>query len=120
MVQEADAIATIVVKENGKIFTDARNEVIYAAEFFRWFSEEAVRINGEFRPAPSGDKRFLVTQQPIGVSLLITPWNLSGCNGDAKDWTGTRCWLHHNLEASNRDSSYCSCGSRYPATSRRT
>jgi len=75
MVQEADAIATIVVKENGKIFTDARNEVIYAAEFFRWFSEEAVRINGEFRPAPSGDKRFLVTQQPIGVSLLITPWN---------------------------------------------
>ncbi len=75
MVQEADDIATIVVKENGKIFTDARNEVIYAAEFFRWFSEEAVRINGEFRPAPSGDKRFLVTQQPIGVSLLITPWN---------------------------------------------
>lgn len=75
MVQEADAIATIVVKENGKIFTDARNEVIYAAEFFRWFSEEAVRINGEFRLAPSGDKRFLVTQQPIGVSLLITPWN---------------------------------------------
>ena len=75
MVQEADAIATIVVKENGKIFTDARNEVIYAAEFFRWFSEEAVRINGEFREAPSGDKRFLVTQQPIGVSLLITPWN---------------------------------------------
>jgi len=75
MVQEADAIATIVVKENGKIFTDARNEVIYAAEFFRWFAEEAVRINGEFRHAPSGDKRFLVTQQPIGVSLLITPWN---------------------------------------------
>ena len=75
MVQEADAIATIVVKENGKIFSDARNEVIYAAEFFRWFSEEAVRINGEFREAPSGDKRFLVTQQPIGVSLLITPWN---------------------------------------------
>lgn len=75
MVQEADAIATIVVKENGKIFTDARNEVIYAAEFFRWFAEEAVRINGEFRHSPSGDKRFLVTQQPIGVSLLITPWN---------------------------------------------
>lgn len=75
MVQEADQLATIVVKENGKIFTDARNEIIYAAEFFRWFSEEAVRINGEYRHAPSGDKRFLVTQQPIGVSLLITPWN---------------------------------------------
>lgn len=75
MVAEADQLATIIVKENGKVFSDARNEIIYAAEFFRWFSEEAVRINGEYRQSPSGDKRFLVTQQPIGVSLLITPWN---------------------------------------------
>jgi succinate-semialdehyde dehydrogenase/glutarate-semialdehyde dehydrogenase len=75
MVAEADQLATIIVKENGKIFTDARNEIIYAAEFFRWFAEEAVRINGEYRDAPSGDKKFLVTHQPIGVSLLITPWN---------------------------------------------
>jgi succinate-semialdehyde dehydrogenase / glutarate-semialdehyde dehydrogenase len=75
MVAEADQLATLIVKENGKIFTDARNEIIYAAEFFRWFAEEAVRINGEFRNAPAGDKRFLVTHQPIGVSLLITPWN---------------------------------------------
>ena len=75
MVAEADDLAKIIVKENGKIFTDARNEIIYAAEFFRWFSEEAVRINGEYRDAPAGDKKFLVTHQPIGVSLLITPWN---------------------------------------------
>jgi succinate-semialdehyde dehydrogenase/glutarate-semialdehyde dehydrogenase len=75
MVAEADAIATIVSKENGKVLTDAKGEVMYAAEFFRWFAEETVRVPGDFRKSPSGDKRILVTHQPIGVSLLITPWN---------------------------------------------
>ena len=75
MVAEADRLAEIISKENGKVLTDAKGEILYAAEFFRWFSEEAVRINGEFRMAPSGDKRILVTKQPVGVSLLITPWN---------------------------------------------
>jgi succinate-semialdehyde dehydrogenase/glutarate-semialdehyde dehydrogenase len=75
MIAEADEIAKIVSMENGKIFADAKAEVMYAAEFFRWFSEEAVRTPGDFRKSPSGDKRILVTHQPIGVSLLITPWN---------------------------------------------
>lgn len=75
MIAEADRLAEIVSRENGKVLSDARGEVLYAAEFFRWFSEEAVRINGEFRTAPAGDKRILVTKQPIGISLLITPWN---------------------------------------------
>jgi succinate-semialdehyde dehydrogenase / glutarate-semialdehyde dehydrogenase len=75
MVAEADAIATIVSKENGKVLTDAKGEVMYATEFFRWFAEETVRVPGDFRKSPSGDKRILVTHQPIGVSLLITPWN---------------------------------------------
>ena len=75
MVAEADRLAEIITKENGKVLSDAKGEILYAAEFFRWFSEEAVRINGEFRAAPNGDKRILVTKQPIGVSLLITPWN---------------------------------------------
>jgi succinate-semialdehyde dehydrogenase/glutarate-semialdehyde dehydrogenase len=75
MTAEADSIATIVSKENGKVLSDAKGEVLYAAEFFRWFSEEAVRVSGDFRKSPSGDKRILVTHQPIGVSLLITPWN---------------------------------------------
>jgi succinate-semialdehyde dehydrogenase/glutarate-semialdehyde dehydrogenase len=75
MVAEADLLAEIISKENGKVLTDAKGEILYAAEFFRWFSEEAVRINGEFRTAPSGDKRIIVTMQPVGVSLLITPWN---------------------------------------------
>ena len=72
---EADDLAKIVSMENGKVLSDAKGEILYAAEFFRWFSEEAVRISGDFRTAPSGDKRILVTHQPIGVSLLITPWN---------------------------------------------
>jgi succinate-semialdehyde dehydrogenase/glutarate-semialdehyde dehydrogenase len=75
MIAEADDIAKLVSMENGKVFADARAEVLYAAEFFRWFSEEAVRTPGDFRKAPGGDKRILVTHQPIGVSLLITPWN---------------------------------------------
>jgi succinate-semialdehyde dehydrogenase / glutarate-semialdehyde dehydrogenase len=75
MVAEADRLAEIVSRENGKVLTDAKGEILYAAEFFRWFSEEAVRINGEFRTSPSGDKKIVVTKQPIGVSLLITPWN---------------------------------------------
>ena len=75
MVAEADRLAGIISRENGKVLSDAKGEVLYAAEFFRWFSEEAVRINGEFRTSPSGDKRIIVTKQPIGVSLLITPWN---------------------------------------------
>jgi succinate-semialdehyde dehydrogenase/glutarate-semialdehyde dehydrogenase len=75
MVEESDRLAEIVSRENGKVLTDAKGEILYAAEFFRWFSEEAVRINGEYRTSPSGDKKIVVTKQPIGVSLLITPWN---------------------------------------------
>ena len=75
MMAEADRLAEIVSRENGKVLTDAKGEILYAAEFFRWFSEEAVRINGEYRTSPSGDKKIVVTKQPIGVSLLITPWN---------------------------------------------
>ncbi len=75
MTHEADYLAELISKENGKALPDAKGEVAYAAEFFRWFSEEAVRIAGDFRMSPSGDKRILVTHQPVGLSLLITPWN---------------------------------------------
>ncbi|MEI9906818.1 MAG: NAD-dependent succinate-semialdehyde dehydrogenase [Actinomycetota bacterium] len=75
MVAESDALATLITRENGKVFSDAKGEIAYAAEFFRWFAEEAVRVPGDYRTSPSGDKRILVTHQPIGVSLLITPWN---------------------------------------------
>lgn len=76
MSAEIDDLAELVVRENGKVLAEARAEVAYAAEFFRWFSEEAVRIDGDYRTAPSGSNWMLVRREPIGVSLLITPWNL--------------------------------------------
>lgn len=75
MMDEIEDFALLISKENGKVLADARSEVIYAAEFFRWFAEEAVRIPGDFRLGPQGDKRIVITHDPIGVSLLITPWN---------------------------------------------
>lgn len=72
---EREALTEIITLENGKAYPDALGEANYAIEFFRWFSEEAVRVPGEFRISPSGDKRIVVTHQPIGVSLLVTPWN---------------------------------------------
>jgi succinate-semialdehyde dehydrogenase/glutarate-semialdehyde dehydrogenase len=75
MTARAEELATLISLENGKALSDARGEVAYAAEFFRWNAEEAVRIGGEFRLAPSGANRILVDQQPIGIAVLITPWN---------------------------------------------
>jgi succinate-semialdehyde dehydrogenase / glutarate-semialdehyde dehydrogenase len=75
MTERAEDIARLMTLENGKALTDARGEAAYAAEFFRWYAEEAVRNVGEVMTAPSGANRILVTRQPIGVALLITPWN---------------------------------------------
>ncbi len=72
---ESGALAEVIVRENGKALADARGEAAYATEFFRWFAEEAVRVPGDFRRSPSGDKTIIVSRQPIGVSLLVTPWN---------------------------------------------
>src|SRR5205823_1996300 len=72
---EQEWLAQIISLENGKALSDARGEVAYAAEFFRWYAEEAVRINGELSISPSGANRVMVQYQPIGVALLITPWN---------------------------------------------
>ena len=66
---------TLISLENGKALRDARGEVAYAAEFFRWNAEEAVRITGEFGTRPSGANRIIVDYQPIGICVLITPWN---------------------------------------------
>ncbi|MFE3002492.1 NAD-dependent succinate-semialdehyde dehydrogenase [Nocardia sp. NPDC059246] len=71
----ADNFARVITLEVGKTFTDARSEVHYGAEFLRWFSEEAVRISGRLAAAPSGNGRILVTKEPVGPVLAITPWN---------------------------------------------
>ncbi|MCW2757904.1 MAG: succinate-semialdehyde dehydrogenase, partial [Nocardioidaceae bacterium] len=75
MTERREQLAELIVLENGKALTDACGEVAYAAEFFRWFSEETVRVGGEYRLAPGGDKRIVTVPEPVGVSVLITPWN---------------------------------------------
>ncbi|WP_407676084.1 NAD-dependent succinate-semialdehyde dehydrogenase [Prauserella sediminis] len=75
MVAEHDVIASIMRLEMGKTAADAHAEVRYAAEFFRWFSEETVRVGGSLRRAPSGNNTILTVHRPVGVSLLLTPWN---------------------------------------------
>ena len=75
MLERRQMLAELISLENGKALPDATGEVTYAAEFFRWFAEEAVRLNGELATAPAGTNRILVMHQPIGVSVLVTPWN---------------------------------------------
>jgi succinate-semialdehyde dehydrogenase/glutarate-semialdehyde dehydrogenase len=75
MIERRDDLARLIVLENGKALRDAVGEVNYAAEFFRWYAEEAVRALGEVSSAPSGSHRILVQLQPIGVAVLVTPWN---------------------------------------------
>src|SRR5690606_3934474 len=75
MIRDKDRLALLISAENGKALADAKGEVAYAAEFFRWFSEEAVRIPGDLGVTPGGANRILVQYQPIGVSILVTPWN---------------------------------------------
>jgi succinate-semialdehyde dehydrogenase / glutarate-semialdehyde dehydrogenase len=75
MIQRSDALARLMVVENGKALKDAKAEISYAAEFFRWYAEEAVRNEGSLVTAPSGANRIMVQHQPVGVSVLVTPWN---------------------------------------------
>jgi succinate-semialdehyde dehydrogenase/glutarate-semialdehyde dehydrogenase len=76
MTERAEWLAQVVTAENGKALKDARAEIAYAAEFFRWYSEEAVRAFGDLGPAPvGGGTRIMVQHQPIGIAVLVTPWN---------------------------------------------
>jgi succinate-semialdehyde dehydrogenase/glutarate-semialdehyde dehydrogenase len=81
---QADDLALLMTLENGKALKDARAEVTYGAEFFRWFSEEAVRISGRWSVAPAGDTRLLTMRQPVGPCLFITPWNFPLAMGTRK------------------------------------
>src|ERR1700692_957396 len=72
---QSERLAKLITLENGKALADARGEVAYAAEFFRWYAEEAVRAQGHVQTAPAGTNRILVLRQPIGGGILITPWN---------------------------------------------
>ncbi|WOC11917.1 NAD-dependent succinate-semialdehyde dehydrogenase [Gordonia sp. MP11Mi] len=75
VIERTDELASLMTAEMGKPLAEARGEVAYAAEFFRWYSEEAVRIRGDARRSPDGKSRFIITAEPVGPSILITPWN---------------------------------------------
>lgn len=75
MLEETEMLTALISLENGKSQSDARSEVVYAAEFFRWFAEETVRAEGAFSVAPAGGTRTIVTHRPVGVAALVTPWN---------------------------------------------
>ncbi len=80
----ADDLALIMTLEMGKTLKESRGEIAYAAEFFRWFSEEAVRISGRYSVAPNGATRLMTMKQPVGPCLFITPWNFPLAMGTRK------------------------------------
>jgi succinate-semialdehyde dehydrogenase/glutarate-semialdehyde dehydrogenase len=84
LLEHKEDLALLMTLEMGKPLAEARGEIAYAAEFFRWFSEEAVRIEGGFAVAPNGQGRLLVMREPVGPCLLITPWNFPMAMGTRK------------------------------------
>ncbi len=84
MTARADELALLMTLEMGKPVAESRAEIAYAAEFFRWFAEEAVRIGGDYTTAPNGKGRVLIMRQPVGPCLLITPWNFPAAMGARK------------------------------------
>jgi len=84
LLERQEDLALLMTLEMGKPLAEARGEIAYAAEFFRWFSEEAVRIDGGFAVAPNGQGRLLVMREPVGPCLLITPWNFPMAMGTRK------------------------------------
>ncbi|MFL4979754.1 MAG: NAD-dependent succinate-semialdehyde dehydrogenase [Xanthobacteraceae bacterium] len=75
IIQDGERFAKLMTLENGKALSDSRGEVAYAAEFFRWFAEEAVRNIGQNYRAPSSGANIYVHHKPAGVAVLVTPWN---------------------------------------------
>lgn len=75
LMAQRDAIATLIAQESGKALSEAQGEVDYGAEFLRWFGEEACRAAGSLVTAPAGEYHILTRLEPVGISILVTPWN---------------------------------------------
>ena len=75
IVTRSEEFAVLITREMGKPLAEARNEVIYAADYVRWYAEEALRPGGDFRPSPAGESSIMTSRSPVGTCLLITPWN---------------------------------------------
>ena len=84
MTERADELALLMTLEMGKPLAESKAEIAYAAEFLRWFSEEAVRIEGRFATAPNGVGRLITMKQPVGPCYAITPWNFPAAMGTRK------------------------------------
>ncbi len=101
--ERADELALLMTLEMGKPVAESKAEIVYAAEFFRWFSGEALRIDGQYKVAGNGAGRMLVMRQPIGPSLMITPWNFPMAMGTRKIGPAHRGGLHDGREAGAAD-----------------
>ena len=84
MTERTEELATVMTLEMGKPIAESRGEIAYAADFFRWYSGEALRIDGNFKQFANGTSRVLVMRQPVGPALMITPWNFPMAMGTRK------------------------------------
>ena len=84
LTKKADELALVMTLEMGKPLAESKAEIAYASEFFRWFAEEAVRIEGRYATAPNGAGRLLTMRQPVGPCYMITPWNFPMAMGTRK------------------------------------
>jgi succinate-semialdehyde dehydrogenase/glutarate-semialdehyde dehydrogenase len=84
LMERADDLATLMTLEMGKPVAESKAEIVYAADFFRWFSGEALRIDGNYKQFANGTSRVLVMRQPVGATLMITPWNFPMAMGTRK------------------------------------
>jgi succinate-semialdehyde dehydrogenase/glutarate-semialdehyde dehydrogenase len=84
LTERADDLALLMTLEMGKAVAESKAEIAYAAEFFRWFSGEALRIDGNYKVAGNAASRVLVMRQPVGPSFFITPWNFPNAMGTRK------------------------------------
>jgi succinate-semialdehyde dehydrogenase/glutarate-semialdehyde dehydrogenase len=82
--EQADELALLMTLEMGKAVAESKGEIAYAAEFFRWFSGEALRVDGYYKTAGNGQSRVLVMRQPVGPCYFITPWNFPNAMGTRK------------------------------------
>ncbi len=93
MTARLDHFAHLITLENGKARTDAMGEATYAAEFFRWFAEEAVRADGMITHAPASGARIMVQHKPAGLAVLVTPVELPRRDGHPQDRARAGRWL---------------------------
>src|SRR6201981_2806992 len=84
IMRDAERLAKLITIENGKALSDSRGEVAYAAEFFRWYAEEAVRNVGSNSVAPASGARIFVQHKPAGIAVLVTPWNFTAAMATRK------------------------------------